>query len=693
MSVRVDVPRSVSGSRLKAGATSPFEKRASGDGWQEPTEREEMAEEVAELVTSTSPDFVHSLSCIEEEGNESPGSGSGQGGSAVSSPHVETVPVDEPLDEKLFRLQNRVISMLEMQKRSQEPQKVRRKPTQTAGVGRNGSAAVTPGTGVKRQGHDPPAVSAEREGQLKISKSSREVKENEERSPRSPSVEADWRNTPGGAVQYRKNLAKHYKEQLELLEHEEKELQHQMNLRQQLRLVLHDEAQQCERAERACLEPESELAAHNAHEKEATEQLVEENRQLDLLRRHLEEQLRISEQRRLQLERENQMLQQRPSRPVEPNGATAERRAGPGGRATVSQKAPAPALRTKSPRPRAYSPPRPRVTSPQRAWLSATKQAKQCAPPPPSPATEGRTFEGRVPAPRSVPKFQHPRPARVPVQRVSPPRPISDGGMGRAKMNSPVPALGSTPEDGMPFPDGSLSARLPSPTREKASGAFSSPQPVVEGHDVPPLPLPLSYREVKPSEQRPVPVAVPANMVMACETPSWAAVQHTYTVQAGQEEVSRTLECQKAGPPRRLGPGRGLVWPTLDLAWGAMPPISPELIGQAIPASSWQGDSDGHYVSSGVQEKVVLGPDPSERLTQQRINRSLARSSSAANCSRVSPHKDGERRASPSARGSSPSSLIRSSSTPLVGQSRRPVYAVKPSTRDARGREDHFASQ
>lgn len=675
MSVR-DVPRSVSGSRLKA--TSPFEKRA-GDG--QPTEREEMAEEVVELVTSTSPDFVHSLSCIEEEGNESPGSGSGQGGSAVSSPHVETVPVDEPLDEKLFRLQNRVISMLEMQKRSQEPQKARRKPTQTAGVGRNGSAAMT--AGVKRQGQDAPAV-AEREGQLKISKSSREMQENVERSP---SAEADWRNTPGGAVQHRKNLAKHYKEQLELLEHEEKELQHQMNLRQQLRLVLHDEAQQCERAERACLEPESELAAHNAHEKEATEQLVEENRQLDLLRRQLEEQLRISEQRRLQLERENQMLQKRPSRPVEPNGATAERRAPPGpGRAPVCQKAPAPAaLRTKSPRPRAYSPPRPRVTSPQRAWLSATKQAKQCAPPPPSPATEGRTFEGRV-APRTVPKFQHPRPARVPVQRVSPPQPVSDGGqIGRAKMNSPAPSLGSTPEDGMPYPDGSLSARLPSPTREKASGAFSSPQPVVEGHDVPPLPLPLSYREVKPSEQRPVPMAVPSNMVMACETPSWAAVQHTYTV-AGQEEA-RTLECQKAGPPRRLGPGRGLVWPTLDL-----PPISPELIGQAPP--SWHGDSDGHYVSSGVQEKVVLGPDPSERLAQQRINRSLARSSSAANC-RVSPHKDGERRASPGpARGSSPSSLIRSSSTPLVGQSRRPVYAVKPSTRvDARGREDHFASQ
>ena len=303
-----------------------------------------MAEEVVELVTSTSPDFVHSLSCIEEEGNESPGSGSGQGCSAVSSP-VEAVPVDEPLDEKLFRLQNRVISMLEMQKRSQEPQKARKKPTQNAGVGRNGSAAMT--AGIKRQGQDAPV---EREGQLKISKSSREVKENVERSP---SVEGDWRNTPGGAVQHRKNLAKHYKEQLELLEHEEKELQHQMNLRQQLRLVLHDEAQQCERAERACLEPESELAAHNAHEKEATEQLVEENRQLDLLRRQLEEQLRISEQRRLQLERENQMLQQRPSRPVEPNGATAaERRAppGPSGRTPVSQKAAPVALRTKSPR-------------------------------------------------------------------------------------------------------------------------------------------------------------------------------------------------------------------------------------------------------------------------------------------------------------------------------------------------------
>ena len=304
--------------------------------WQE---SEEMAE-VVDLVT-TPPDFVHSLSCIEEEGNESPGSNiSGEG--TCGTGEVPSVSVEEPLDEKLFRLQSRVISMLEMQKRRAEPKEPLR--ARKAAAPRGPGAVGT--TGAK--------LEAER---AKAKSSYREVKENQEKVEKNE----DWRNTPGGAVQHRKNLAKHYKEQLELLEHEEKELQHQMNLRQQLRLVLHDEAQQCERA---CLEPESELAAHNAHEKEhATEQLVEENRQLDLLRRQLEEQLRISEERRLQLEQENQLLQKRPKQrppdPVancQPNGVgsppdRSDRHPAGNrvGKASAAPAAPA-SLRTKSPR-------------------------------------------------------------------------------------------------------------------------------------------------------------------------------------------------------------------------------------------------------------------------------------------------------------------------------------------------------
>lgn len=304
-----------------------------GDDWQEIDPRE-MAEDGPVLEVATSPDFVNSLSCIEEEANESPGSGS----SPISSP-VESVPVDEPLDEKLLRLQSRVISMLEMQKRSQEPQKARRKPLtgpppQSVGTLRGPSGPA------KR--HSEAAI-VERDHKVS-SKSCREVKEEVKEGP-AEVAEADWRNPPKGAVQCRKNLAKHYKEQLELLEHEEKELQHQMNLRQQLRVVLHDEAQQCERAEKE----QSELAARNAHEKDATYELVEENRQLDLLRRQLEEQLRISENRRLQLERENQMLR--------PQREAAERRGAPPpappSRPIIASRkaAPTPAsLRTKSPR-------------------------------------------------------------------------------------------------------------------------------------------------------------------------------------------------------------------------------------------------------------------------------------------------------------------------------------------------------
>ena len=265
---------------------------------------------------------------------------------------------EEPLDEKLFRLQSRVTSMLESQKR-QEP------------------------------------------------KQRRDVA--------------------------RKHLAQHYRQQLERLEDEERELQHQMMIRQQLRRELHEEEQQA--AAQVEVKPED---------------LVAENRQLDQLRRQLEEQLRVSEQRRLELERENQLLQRQTVAPS-PHAQHAwtercyERHERPAERPVESHEWPTRGDGRQRPtlaeverrilRPRKPSPPR---------WQSAAR--------PPQVAQTARGVPG-------VPKFQHPRPAK-PLPRSA----------GRLKASG---APGSTPEDGL---HGSLSARLPSPTREPLEVKHSSSQ-------------------------------------------------------------------------------------------------------------------------------------------------------------------------------------------------------------------------
>ena len=163
----------------------------------------------------------------------------------------------------------------------------------------------------------------------------------------------------------RKHLAQHYRQQLERLEDEERELQHQMMIRQQLRMELHEEEQQA--AAQVEVKPED---------------LVAENRQLDQLRRQLEEQLRVSEQRRLELERENQLLQRQT---VAPSHAWTERSYEKHERPTESQRLTLAEVERRILRPRRASPPR---------WQSAAR--------PPQVAQTAR----------GVPKFQHPRPAK-----------------------------------------------------------------------------------------------------------------------------------------------------------------------------------------------------------------------------------------------------------------------------------------
>ena len=294
-------------------------------------------------------DFANSLSCIQEETegpeNESPSS---QEGSSQAASNRGKIPM-EPLDEKLFRLQNRVISMLETQgtqKKSGEggqAQRPKRKPVR--------SATECP----KR-----PDVQEEEKEEC-TTRSLKNGSTRREEKPQEVNSIQDWRQLPGGAVEYRKNLARHYKQQLELLEYEEKELQYQMSVRQQLRLQLHEEEQQCERAQLREMELKEQQSSQFKGE-QWNEHLVEENRQLDNLRRHLEEELRISEERRLHLERENQMLLQRPKRDALHARSKKEQESrGPAGRpqpaaaaaaaAASSYKALQPAsLRTKSPR-------------------------------------------------------------------------------------------------------------------------------------------------------------------------------------------------------------------------------------------------------------------------------------------------------------------------------------------------------
>ena len=248
---------------------------------------------------------IVALSCIHEEDEESPSPGLAPtrvAGSKLSSlslkPEVGESVVDfvEPLDENLNRLQRKVASMLEMQRRSSPQEDKSQSWRQEAESQR------------ERRGQGEPSHEARAFSELQHAQASL-TEPRESRPPRKtpkescPHLQSQGcqgnRYAPANSVQYREVLAEHYKQQLQMLDEEEAELQHQMRLRQQLRLELHEEQERRKEAARKAevVEPRTDA------------QFVEE-KQLELLR-SLEEQLRISEERRLELERENRVLQSR----------------------------------------------------------------------------------------------------------------------------------------------------------------------------------------------------------------------------------------------------------------------------------------------------------------------------------------------------------------------------------------------
>ena len=291
------VPRSVKDGRGLAAPSHPLSS--------EPTFGETLCQD--ELLQSE----VVALSCIqEEEDEESPGpslapkrlAGS-RGPSSSYSVHAGGSLADfvEPLDENLNRLQRKVASMLEMQRRSNNSssqEDLRSRSVHSAHPG--------------PEPHDCKAVQREADQHLQHSQHSARADRAASREPQAlaaharpkeccPSLQHATRRTPETAAQYRELLAEHYKQQLYMLDEEEAELQHQMRLRQQLRLELHEEHERCEQAARNA-EAEAVPQTDQAHRME--------EKQLELLR-SLEEQLRISEERRLELERENRVLQSR----------------------------------------------------------------------------------------------------------------------------------------------------------------------------------------------------------------------------------------------------------------------------------------------------------------------------------------------------------------------------------------------
>ena len=223
---------------------------------------------------------VMPLSCIREEEDEETSSPShasrrGPGYRGTSSFAKEALTeVVEPLDENLNRLQRKVASMLEMQRRSSSQEDLK-----------SHSSRAEAELKRERRVHDEP------------------VADYPQYTVEEPVESRPWASCPSqrsGVPQctHRELLAEHYKQQLQMLDEEEAELQHQMQLRQQLRVELHEEQERCEEAARTAELAEAQPGAHV------------EDRQLELLR-SLEEQLRISEERRLELERENRVLQSR----------------------------------------------------------------------------------------------------------------------------------------------------------------------------------------------------------------------------------------------------------------------------------------------------------------------------------------------------------------------------------------------
>ena len=295
------VPRSVKDGGGLAAPSHPLSS--------EPTFGDTLCQD--ELLQSE----VVALSCIqEEEDEESPGpslapkrlAGS-RGPSSSYSVHAGGSLADfvEPLDENLNRLQRKVASMLEMQRRSNNSssqEDLRSRSVHSAHPGPEPHRDCKP---VQREASDQhlqhSARAASREPQASLAA---HAPETHARQPKEccPSLQTHaTRRTPETAAQYRELLAEHYKQQLYMLDEEEAELQHQMRLRQQLRLELHEEHERCEQAARNA-EAEAVPQTDQAHRME--------EKQLELLR-SLEEQLRISEERRLELERENRVLQSR----------------------------------------------------------------------------------------------------------------------------------------------------------------------------------------------------------------------------------------------------------------------------------------------------------------------------------------------------------------------------------------------
>ncbi|CAE6967702.1 PIP5K4 [Symbiodinium sp. CCMP2592] len=686
----------------KTSAPSSKESRTSQSLSARPL-REAVCEE--EVLQSD----VMPLSCIHEEEDEETSSpshasrrGPGCRGTSSFSAKEALTEVVEPLDENLNRLQRKVASMLEMQRRSSSQEDLKS----------HSSRAEPELKRHERRVHDEP-VAADYPQYT--------VEEPVESRPWLASCPSQLNTRAAGSgtqcTQYRELLAEHYKQQLQMLDEEEAELQHQMQLRQQLRVELHEEQERCEEAARTAELAEAQPGAHV------------EDRQLELLR-SLEEQLRISEERRLELERENRVLQSRiqktpgPStkKPSMPSAMPRSREREPPkeglGRAELSRRDKSPPASHSQPQSSSFEArPSPTTATPLTAFRAASprtqdrshRQAKPCSPPPPSPATDCRDFGKKVTTTRGVAKFQHPRPARVvlPVRPSSRPRsaPQVEKMQGARPAKGPALTVKLTPRVEASGFDGRLKeaaaplssrVRLPSPTAKMSETTMAPDSPRTsspEGRTLSegsPAAVPTSiYADVR-VQQEALPSQGAFSHLARADLPTWAMPQvipASTKMQLGSCHDSSTgasAETLYSPPKPRLCSGKGLVWPSLDLSWGEGP-ASAE-VRRAVPPSlaSCEGSTPTDY-APGTSQAMWASHLAHERSGTSRAgsppqDRGLLRSSSMACTSAraASPQKQSLVPAdfteplavSPSPSSARISSLVRSSSTPLVGQSR-----------------------
>jgi len=363
------------------------------------------------------------------------------------------------------------------------------------------------------------------------------------------------------------------------------------------------------------------------------EMLAAEHRQLAEQFRQLEEQLRKSEHLRHAVERENQELQAKVR-------VAGEKTAGASQVPTLRRARTQQTLRTGLASP---SPSQSRAASPQRAPRQANKP---CAPPPPSPAINGPG--GYRATARSGPKFQHRGPAgRPPLQT----RKVPQSSPGRR----------------------GASERLPSPTQPNSAESKASPRCYTWGNE--PLERgnrgmqPAQHHEellehseirrahVKPDEElQNIADTAAADAVTAAltskgsrcwrqatppqgsrqapKTPVWAhwprpeparspaqSNQENQETQADLSFAQDRFQSPSARPEasrpvkHRLGPGRGLVWPSLDSdveASGVMstPDVRRQTSAGAVftfdgpPASPWSPDA-GFIHSSALPHNGI----------------------------------------------------------------------------------------